>query len=141
MFDILLDMCMCGTMNQARMYSPLEVSSMSSISAQPVLCAICVRAIEFDDQNRCKCGEFICESCPAFACSCVDEDPTIRTLLTGLRTSAIELAKLQAEGALMGYDNLTETQTRSLSRLSEIVPSLREQVNVLDQIRGGFISA
>lgn len=111
---------------------------MSSVSAQPVLCAICVRAIEFEDQNPCKCGECICEDCPAFACACVDSDPTIRGLLAGLKIAATELAKLQAKGALMGFESLTETQTLRLIRLSEIVPLLREEVNVLDQIRGGW---
>ena len=109
--------------------------SMTQSAAIP--CSIFLHAIPADDQNVCICGEIICESCPAFGCLCVDDDPTIRARRAELRAGAIELGRLRAQHEFMGADSLTTGQQSRLVLLSDVVDSLRTEVNRLDEIRCG----
>ena len=110
---------------------------MLTASLDIVLCAICLNAIEPDDQNLCQCGECICERCPSFACACVDDVPSIQEHRACMRVAAMELGGLWAVQVLLGADNLTLSQQARLLLLSCAVPSLRAEMNRLDEIRYG----
>jgi len=108
------------------------LSSMPSIS-----CSICPQISPAEEMSECRCGAKICERCPFLACSCVDDDPTIQALRVQLRAGAIELGQLRAERELMGAGSLTMSQQARLLLLTDVVHSLRAEVNRLDEIRDG----
>ncbi|WP_158819236.1 hypothetical protein [Granulicella sp. S156] len=108
-----------------------------ALSSEPsISCSICPQVFPAEDLSQCReCGEFICEYCPKYGCSCVDDDPTIQALRVQLRAGAIEFGQLQAERELMGTDNLTTSQQARLLLLTDIVHSLRFEIDEINRIQ------
>ncbi len=104
-------------------------------------CAICLRTFPADTLNQCcGCGELHCLACPAFACSCIDEDdPPFQARREQLRAEAMELARLQVQSELMGAESLTKWQRARLPLLVDIVANIRAEVNRMDEIRYGEV--
>jgi hypothetical protein len=106
----------------------------ATIQSSP--CSICLRVTDSEDVSQCReCQEFICESCPKYGCSCVDDDPTIQALRIQLRAGAIELGQLQAERELMGLDSLSTNQHARLLLLTDIVANLRFEIDEINRIQ------
>jgi hypothetical protein len=121
---------------RARKHPPPEVNSMPDETIQSAPCSICLRVIDGGDLTHCpECHGSFCESCPI--CSCSDQDPAIRALRDDLLAGAIERAQLQIERELMGADSLTMSKQARLQLLTDVVPSLRAEVNRLDEMRDG----
>ena len=102
----------------------------------PNACSIC-HQIKPDELNHCSdCGDAICGTCPAFSCSCVSPG-LIGQLCRELRTAATELAELQAVASLMGADYLSTLERARLLLLTDVVASLSEEINGLDEDEHG----
>lgn len=115
---------------------PPTVSSLPPVES----CAICLRAFHTDDLNECGCGEFHCLACPAFACSCVDDDdPPFQARREQLREEAMELNRLQVQSELMGAESLTKWERARLPLLAAMMAITRAEVNRMDEIRYGEV--
>ncbi len=100
------------------------------VIAQPTSCAICSTINE--DLHDCRrCGEYICESCPANGCACVDQNPKINRLKRQIRAAAIERADLLTQGSLMGASSLTTDQQARVELLTGIVSSLQDEIDFI----------
>ena len=105
----------------------------SAKRADPVPGSICLQVQPSNDLHHCRgCDDLICGRCPAFACSCVS--PGLKgQLRTELRAAARELKELNAISYLMGADMLTNLQRARVHLLTDVVKSLTEEVNRLDE--------
>jgi hypothetical protein len=110
---------------------------MNSSMNDLVSCPICQHIINPDDQNECRCGDIICDACPAYACSCIESDPAQQALQVRLRRVAIEAAQLTAKQELMRELSISEGQ--ELLLLTSLRDSLNEEFLMrADELSGEF---
>ena len=101
-------------------------------------CVICENFADREEVMSCLgCGEAICYSCPAFACACKEAGDKGEVKAT-LRAAALELGRLYSGATLLGVEALEPAAQAQLELLSDVVASLRDEYNKLDERNDGF---